>query len=248
MQDDGIRWRALCPFSAIAQNDFHRIIINLLMSRLSPLCYNNVRLIYNKWLRAMLLFTPHSSWKLDLQLICFKRERQLFFRCRDSTEHDMLQTRTRWAAKLKAIVVVPLHVVPFHWRIPIFQIDMQYVNITSSRLVMFMIIALHIMFYLSIIQKFESSHFFKSKNRESTEGYSRWKVEKRQGRIRKTGLNDWSISKSQKGTEIGVRNGTRPLSACQTSKIILITMVIMIYSAPLSPNNYNWRCGLVVVV
>ena len=34
--------------------------------------------------------------------------------------------------------------------------------------------------------------------RESTEGYSRWKVEKRHGKFGKTSLN-WSISKFQKG-------------------------------------------------
>ena len=35
--------------------------------------------------------------------------------------------------------------------------------------------------------------------RESTEGYSRWKVEKRYGKYGKTGLNNLSISKSPKG-------------------------------------------------
>ena len=33
-------------------------------------------------------------------------------------------------------------------------------------------------------------------NQESTEGYSRWKVDKRYGKFGKTGLNNWSISKS----------------------------------------------------
>ena len=61
-------------------------------------------------------------------------------------------------------------------------------------------------------------------NRESTEGHSRWKVEKiykckiqRNGKFGKRGLNNWSIRKSQKGgTEPGVRKGTRSLLASQT--------------------------------
>ena len=36
-------------------------------------------------------------------------------------------------------------------------------------------------------------------NRESTKGYSRWKVEWRHGKFEEFGLNDWSISKSQNG-------------------------------------------------
>ena len=39
---------------------------------------------------------------------------------------------------------------------------------------------------------------FTKQNRESTEGYSRWKVEKRHAKHGKTGLNKWRISKSQK--------------------------------------------------
>ena len=34
---------------------------------------------------------------------------------------------------------------------------------------------------------------------ESTEGFSRWKVEKRHAKFGKTGLNNWNIHKSQKG-------------------------------------------------
>ena len=49
-------------------------------------------------------------------------------------------------------------------------------------------------------------------NRESTEGYSRWKVVKRHDKIEKTCLNNWGIRKSQKG------DGTRcQLLTCQTS-------------------------------
>ena len=39
----------------------------------------------------------------------------------------------------------------------------------------------------------------KKQNRESTKGYSRWKVEKRHGNLEELGLNNWSISKSQNG-------------------------------------------------
>ena len=35
--------------------------------------------------------------------------------------------------------------------------------------------------------------------RESTKGTSRWKVEYRHGKFEESGLNNWSISKSQKG-------------------------------------------------
>ena len=41
----------------------------------------------------------------------------------------------------------------------------------------------------------------KEQNRENTEGYSRWKVEKKHDKFEKTGINNWSISKSYKGTE-----------------------------------------------
>ena len=54
----------------------------------------------------------------------------------------------------------------------------------------------------------------RTQNREDTERYSRWKVEKRHGKFRKTGLNNWSISKSQKGTEPGVWEDKRYLLAC----------------------------------
>ena len=49
-------------------------------------------------------------------------------------------------------------------------------------------------------------------NRESTEGYSRRKVEKRRGKIGKSGFNNWSISMSQKGG----RKGKLSLLACHT--------------------------------
>ena len=39
-------------------------------------------------------------------------------------------------------------------------------------------------------------------NRERSEGYSRWKVEKGYGKICKTGLNNWSMSKSLKGSSL----------------------------------------------
>ena len=36
-------------------------------------------------------------------------------------------------------------------------------------------------------------------NRESTKGYSRWKVEQRHGNFKESGLNNWSTSKSPLG-------------------------------------------------
>ena len=36
-------------------------------------------------------------------------------------------------------------------------------------------------------------------NRESTKGFSRWKVEQRHGKFEEFGLNNWSISKSLNG-------------------------------------------------
>ena len=39
---------------------------------------------------------------------------------------------------------------------------------------------------------------FFEQNRESAEWYSRWKVEKRHTKFKKTALNNWSISKSKK--------------------------------------------------
>ena len=54
-------------------------------------------------------------------------------------------------------------------------------------------------------------------NRECTEGYSRWKVEKRYGKFSQTGLNNWSISKSPKGGTVpGVWKGKRSLLASHT--------------------------------
>ena len=51
----------------------------------------------------------------------------------------------------------------------------------------------------------------KKQNRESTEGYSRWKVEKRLGKFEKSGLNNWTHKQVPKrGTEPGVRKGKRP--------------------------------------
>ena len=44
-----------------------------------------------------------------------------------------------------------------------------------------------------------SDYQYSKQNRESTEGYSRLKVEKRHGKFWKTGLNNWSINKSPKG-------------------------------------------------
>ena len=40
--------------------------------------------------------------------------------------------------------------------------------------------------------------FISKQNWEMTKGYSLWKFEKRHGKFWKTGLNNWSISKSQK--------------------------------------------------
>ena len=54
-------------------------------------------------------------------------------------------------------------------------------------------------------------------NRESIEGYARWKVGKRHGNFGKTVLNHSSISKFPKGgTEPGVRNGKCSLLVCNT--------------------------------
>ena len=38
-----------------------------------------------------------------------------------------------------------------------------------------------------------------AQNRESTKGYSRWKVEQRHGKFEASGLNKWSTSKSHNG-------------------------------------------------
>ena len=51
--------------------------------------------------------------------------------------------------------------------------------------------------------KYESTTY-SEQNRESTEGYLRSKVEKRHSELRKACLNNWNISKFQKGTEPGV--------------------------------------------
>ena len=68
-------------------------------------------------------------------------------------------------------------------------------------------------FYVSTVLKDSRAAEIKQ-NRESIEGYSRWKVEKRHGKLGKTGLNNWSISKSPKGRmEPGVRKGKRSLLA-----------------------------------
>ena len=66
-----------------------------------------------------------------------------------------------------------------------------------------------------------SSHCFTTilfkQNGESTEGFSKWKVEKRYDKFGKAGLNKWSISKSaKKETEQGVRKGKHSLLACHT--------------------------------
>ena len=50
----------------------------------------------------------------------------------------------------------------------------------------------------------------RKQNRESTEGYSSWKVGKRQCKFRKTGINNWSISKSQKGRNQASRRVRAP--------------------------------------
>ena len=65
------------------------------------------------------------------------------------------------------------------------------------------------MIYLSKIRVFLIGTYFEKDpyttvphqklNRESTEGYSRRKVEKRHGKFGKTSLNNWSISKSKRG-------------------------------------------------
>ena len=55
-----------------------------------------------------------------------------------------------------------------------------------------------------------------TQNRESTEEYSRWIIEKRLRKFGKTGLNNWSINKSLKGTETGVRKVKLSMRACHT--------------------------------
>ena len=57
--------------------------------------------------------------------------------------------------------------------------------------------------------KYESTTY-SEQNWESTEGYLRWKVQKRPSELRKAGLNNKSISKFQKGTEAGVRRVSVP--------------------------------------
>ena len=53
--------------------------------------------------------------------------------------------------------------------------------------------------YDFLIWRFMKCVSIVKQNRESTEGYSRWKVELRHGKFEQSGLNNWSTSKSQNG-------------------------------------------------
>ena len=64
------------------------------------------------------------------------------------------------------------------------------------------VITIIVLDFIKLLENFKSYNILprcEKQNRESTKGYSRWKVEYRHGKFEESDLNNWSTSKSHNG-------------------------------------------------